>query len=459
MVFEVITGAVGTGCFWYFTRGLLKPRHGKVLDEILLSAGFFLLDIAIGNYGYDLPLMACIWGLMMIAYAGEWQAKLFLTVLYFAVRELTRFTIYHAFTAFFSWLVDRRTERFLAGQHTVGQLKEYLNLIENVYVISFFLVLLVLFAGFLHWYKKQLPDNFGFAQRDKTKLLYLLVPTLAGFVYCAIIRSIQLSVWEDGEIWILDRKFPVVRLLVPLGSCLCLGAIFLSALLLKRMEIAMEKQQENQIYQNRLHDMEMYIRDMERMYGDVRSMRHDLKNYVADMQILAHSGEEADKEAFSEYLQAVSSRVEALDFACRTGNPITDVVINRQFGNAVQKGIATECTFIYPPGYEVEAFDISILLNNALENAVEACPPNGSISLSSKRQGNLYLISVQNTCNKAIIWENGFPVSTKTGVLHGQGIKNMQKIAEKYGGTVHVRLKKEIFYMEVLLQIGNANPL
>ncbi len=455
-MFEVVTGAMGTGCFWYFIRGLLKPRHGKGLDEIFLSAGFFLLDMVIGSFGYSLPFMACIFGLMMIAYAGDWQVKLFLAVSYFAVRELVRFTIYHAFTVYFGGLVDRLAQRMLSGICSFEQFQERIQLTENIYTISFFSFFLILLFGFLHFYKKQLPDGLGLVEGNKTELWYLLVPTLAGFVYCSIIRSIQF-VWEDGEVWILDKKFPIVRLLVPLGSFLCLGAIFLAALLLKRVKGAMEKQKENQIYQNRFHDMENYIRGLEQMYGDVRSMRHDLKNYVADMQILAHSGEETDKEAFSEYLQAVENRVEALDFACRTGNPITDVVINRQFANAAQKGIATESTFIYPSEDAVEAFDISILLNNALENAVEACPKNGSISLSSKRQGKLYLISVQNTCDKAIIWEDGFPVSSKSGILHGQGIKNMQKIAEKYGGTVRVRLEKAIFYVEMLLQIGNAN--
>ncbi len=458
MVFDIATGIMGTACFWYFTRGLLKPRHGKEWDELFLSAGFFLLDIAIGNIGYSLPFMACIWGMMMIAYAGDWKVKLFLVVSYFTVRELVRFTIYHAFTVFFGGQVDRLTEKLLFGGASIELLQERLQMIETVYTVSFVSFFVLLLFLFLYFYKKQLLDGLGHVEGNETELLYLMVSTLVGFVYCAIIRSIQF-VWEDGEVWILDKQFPIVRLLIPLGSILCLGAVFLAALLLKRVKDAIEKQKENQIYQNRLYDMEKYIRDMELMYADVRSMRHDLKNYVADMQILAQSGEEADKKAFSEYLRALKDRVEELDFAFRTGNPITDVVINRQFGNAAKKGIVTESAFMYPAKEAVEAFDISILLNNALENAVEACPEGGSISLSSKRQGKLYLISVQNTCEHDIFWEDGLPVSSKTGALHGQGIKNMQKIAEKYGGTVHARLGNQIFYLEILLQTGNINSL
>lgn len=198
----------------------------------------------------------------------------------------------------------------------------------------------------LYRYKKHLPKKELLADMDMLKFLYLIVPAFAGFVYCTILRSIQFE-WVGEEIWMLDKQCPIVRLLVPIGSLLCLGSIFLAALLLKQMSAVLEKQQENLIYKNRLQDMMNYISDIESMYGDVRSMRHDLKNYVADMQLLAEGGEKIDKAAFKEYLEALSGRVDALNFKYVTGNPITDVVVNRQLITAEKKGIRVENTFLF----------------------------------------------------------------------------------------------------------------
>lgn len=294
---------------------------------------------------------------------------------------------------------------------------------------------------------------------DRTALFYLMIPALTGYVYCILIRNIQMIVHSD-EIFLLDSEVPLTRLLVPMGSLLCLTAVFASALLLKKTEEAFQKEKEAQVYKNRLQDMERYIGDMERMYGDVKSMRHDLKNYVADMQLLAEQ-ENWERAAFYEYLQALSERVDAFTFSYATGNPITDVVVNRQLGVAKAAGIRVECVFFFPKFGGIAAFDLSVLLNNALENAVEACSreAEGSleISLTSRQQGSLFLISVRNTCKAELVWKDGIPVSTKKDSgIHGQGIQNIKKIAEKYEGTVKIGAEGGVFVLEVLLKLSCA---
>ena len=104
----------------------------------------------------------------------------------------------------------------------------------------------------------------------------------------------------------------------------------------------------------------------------------------------------------------------------------------------------------------MEAFDLSVLLNNALENAVEACSREAEgpleISLTSRQQGSLFLISVKNTCTEEPVWKDGIPVSTKKdNGIHGQGIGNIEKIAEKYEGTLQTACEGNRFRAVVTL--------
>lgn len=83
-------------------------------------------------------------------------------------------------------------------------------------------------------------------------------------------------------------------------------------------------------------------------------------------------------------------------------------------------------------------------MNNALENAIEACSKaegEKQIKLQSYVKGSLFLIEVENDFSEEIIIEeeSGLPVSSKgNGKLHGIGISNIQRCAKKYMGNIDI---------------------
>ncbi|MDE6128972.1 MAG: GHKL domain-containing protein [Lachnospiraceae bacterium] len=459
MVIDLLSSGLSVGCFLFFIWGLIKPKSRYVNGPavFLCCLGVF---VGIGNRLDNLLLTGGLCLLLMLFYEGSLHMKGYLSVAYVSIRELVRFTIFHLGNSFVQGIVHAHIKDFEDGVIGEEELMSALGAAERIYQMLFFIMLNLICFGFLYLYKKQLRREEGLRHLSRAALLYLTIPALTGYVYCILFRNIQIIERSD-EILLLDSEFPIVRLLVPLGSLLCLGAVYSSALLLKKTEAAFQKEKEAQIYKNRLRDMEQHIRDMERMYGDVKSMRHDLKNYVADMQLLAGQ-EKPDQKAFHEYLHALEDRMEGFSFAYTTGNLITDVVVNRQLVPAREAGVCVECEFCFPQSGGLEAFDLSILLNNALENAVEACGGEGEIHLASKRQGRLFLISVSNTCKTECVWRDGMPVSTKHdsgihGYIHGQGLKNIEKTAKRYGGTMRLRTEDGMFILEVLLQLLDEN--
>lgn len=459
MVIDLLGSGLSVGCFLFFIWGLIKPKS-RYVNGLVVFICCLGVVVGIGNRLDNLLLIGGLFVLLALFYEGSLQMKLYLAASYVSIRELVRFTIFYLMNSFVSGIVQTYTKDFENGIIGIEEFMSRISFLEPLYQMFFFSVLNLICFGFLYFYKKQLLRGEGLRRLSRTALLYLAVPALTGYVYCILFRNIQYIARSD-EIVILEDEFPIIRLLVPLGSLLCLGAVYSSALLLKKTEAAFQKEKEAQIYKNRLRDMEQHIRDMERMYGDVKSMRHDLKNYVADMQLLAGQ-EKTDGAAFHEYLQAIEDRMDRFSFAYTTGNPITDVVVNRQLVPAKESGVRVECEFCFPQSGGLEAFDVSILLNNALENAVEACGGEGEIHLVSKRQGRLFLISVSNTCKTEIVWKDGMPVSTKQdngihGSIHGQGLKNIEKAAQRYGGTMQLHTEDGMFFLEILLQLSEEN--
>ena len=138
--------------------------------------------------------------------------------------------------------------------------------------------------------------------------------------------------------------------------------------------------------------------------------------------------------------------VSRLDFTYQTGNPITDIIIHQKGQEAWKKQIPFEIDFAYPCKLPIDVYDIAVILNNALENAIEACgraEGEKQIRLRSFVRGCLFFIEVENDFAGNIVMEkeSGLPVSSKgNGKLHGIGISNIQRCARKYMGDIDIAI-------------------
>lgn len=62
-------------------------------------------------------------------------------------------------------------------------------------------------------------------------------------------------------------------------------------------------------------------------------------------------------------------------------------------------------------------------------------------------------IIITNYCNGQIKITDGMPVTTKAEEVgfHGFGMKSMRLLAEKYHGSLHVRLEEDVFVLTIIL--------
>lgn len=129
-----------------------------------------------------------------------------------------------------------------------------------------------------------------------------------------------------------------------------------------------------------------------------------------------------------------------------TNNVIVNAVLNSKYQEMIEKGIL----FVFRVNDLAEICisdeDVVTILSNLLNNAIEACEKSDDrkiIRLKFIKKDSKIIIAVKNTFNQPIRYEDGEIGTSKLldSEEHGVGIKNVERILEKYGG-IHV--KKEI---------------
>lgn len=154
---------------------------------------------------------------------------------------------------------------------------------------------------------------------------------------------------------------------------------------------------------------------------------------------------------------------------------MTDVILSARKKEMAEKGIAFTCDFHFPMTTTVDSFDISVILNNALSNAIEAIEretdkagesrKKNRVFLSSERRKNMYLIEIANSYqgNLQIDKTNGLPHTSKDSDGHGFGLPAIRHAAHKYLGDIEItkenREGEDYFVLRVMLQLPEDNGI
>ena len=100
-------------------------------------------------------------------------------------------------------------------------------------------------------------------------------------------------------------------------------------------------------------------------------------------------------------------------------------------------------------------FDMSVLLSNLLDNAIEGCEKNripSQIILSISAYAGYYRVIIKNTIEKSILRDNKKLRTDKSNKQkHGWGLKSVYDIAEVHQGDVDIYEKNGMFIVNVLM--------
>lgn len=203
-------------------------------------------------------------------------------------------------------------------------------------------------------------------------------------------------------------------------------------------------------YQRELLDT--HYAEVENMYRQIRGWRHDYRNHIQTMKAYAANG---DLDAITKYLDLLDTDLNNVDTVIKTGNAMTDAILNSKISLARSKDITVKADAQIPVALTISEIDLCVILGNLFDNAIEASltlPPEQRIIrvYMDMKNTQLYISFTNFTAGKKMNKINGKFRSTK-GVGHGFGLVRIDSIIERLDGYISRNSEDGAFTTEILL--------
>ena len=210
---------------------------------------------------------------------------------------------------------------------------------------------------------------------------------------------------------------------------------------------------QNELLGAQVNSIMQHIEQAESLYEDIRSIKHDMTNHIITLERLYSGNKTEEAAGYGTELKTELSRITE---RIVSGNPVTDVILWEMQKKAEKKNICFDIDFHFPADSKINSFDISVILNNGLLNAIENTDKSRAahISVLSYRRNNAYMIEINNTFMGELRWdeEREIPVTSKKKKdAHGYGLANIRRVAEKYSGAMEIELKDGMFCLTVMM--------
>ena len=321
----------------------------------------------------------------------------------------------------------------------------------------FYMVLYVAMAVIFHSLIK------GEAVMAWQDIILLSILNFVGSMIANVVNGL-LIVRINTDAFVLFDEKPDLLWKIPMIAVLIFAGEAALIYFWQKYRVLLAERQKHFVEEQQVKAMKKRLEEAENFYGSIRKVRHEMKNHMANIKGLAGAGEYGEIE---DYVRRMDETMQELEYKYVTGNAVTDVIINDKCRRAEKAGIRFDADFRY--GGEIPVFDLGIILNNLLDNAIEACEKlesgKGFIRLMLKRKKQFLLLEVENSFDGTVpVQTDGglaLPTtkqSTLPGIIteHGIGLENVRDVAERYFGGVNIKVKGDVFHVTVMLQQGEV---
>ncbi len=203
-------------------------------------------------------------------------------------------------------------------------------------------------------------------------------------------------------------------------------------------------------YQRELIDT--HYQEVDNMYRQIRGWRHDYRNHIQTMKVLAASG---DMDGIKEYLDMLDTDLNTVDTVVKTGNAMADAILNSKISLAKSKSITVVVDAHIPVKLKMSELDLCCIIGNLFDNAIEASLPLPAeqrlIRIYLDMKGTQLYISFTNFTAKKKMVKTGKLFRTTKGDGHGFGLVRMDAIIERLDGYLSRNSEDGAFTTEILI--------
>jgi len=416
----IITDIFGTYTVYKFMTVFFETRKSTRRTELLSYFGFFLLMSTIYLL-VNIPIILMISNLVtLIGLTYNYHSTLKKRIL----------------AVMFMYLI------FMSVEIVAGLVTGYFNFplfstnnYSSIFGLIFFRILsyvvVLVFNNFSNIKRGEIVTNSNWFS-------IVLIPTTSLYVILLLFQADGLSVFQ-----------------VMIGVILLFLVNFATFNLYDAITAAMSQRLESRLLleQNKYYDKQLEI--MKASLENTKAIRHDLKNHMSSISSLVQN---SDKERTLQYISEIMEDFGADQNHASSGNMIIDSIVNFKFQEAERRGIKTTLDLNIPKNLEIPSFDMTIILGNLLDNAIEAAMNVGEdpyINAIIKYDKGRILLQIDNPYIGEVKEENGRFITAKQDKSnHGIGLKNVGRIIPRYNGTMSVDYSGNIFSVTVLMYVG-----
>lgn len=203
-------------------------------------------------------------------------------------------------------------------------------------------------------------------------------------------------------------------------------------------------------YQRQL--IETHYQEVENMYRQMRGWRHDYRNHIQTMKVLASSG---DLEGIRNYLNQLDTDLGTVDLAVKTGNAMADAILNSKISLAKSRDIPVQVDAHIPVKLKMSELDLCCIIGNLFDNAIEASlalpPEERLIRVYMDMKGTQLYLSFTNFTAGGKREKQGGRFLTTKGEGHGFGLVRIDAIVERLEGYLSRNSEDGAFTTEILI--------
>ena len=427
--------------YWFVKPFINRKAYCVGFSYSLAMLVFYLVPQEM-TYPYLLGIFIA-WITMCLIERKNIKQKVFLAISMYLIRWMV-----------YGVILVLRDIMFALFINTPYMLKEPIKqLIAYIFVelIYYSVAIIVMWLVIKLIHKVYVNKKEDISGKELVLLFATLLTVMVGYFTFNFFSNVYVE--DTGNyVWTVHPGYTFLRVIYQIVS---FAAILIAVIIYQRIKEKQREENVNLLLAEQIENTKQHINEVEKLYGDIRSLKHDMGNHISVLENLFAKKETEEFEKYLNELKAVYSvNMEGI----KTGNPITDVILTQKHKEAEEKGIDFRCKFMYPTDTGINAFDVSVILNNAITNAFEGVNgcKNPYISISAYRKKNAYMLEVSNCINKyvEIDDETGLPETTKKDKgSHGFGLANIRKVAQKYYGDIDINQDESSFTLTVMLMV------
>ena len=429
--------------FGKFVCPYIKKKKGAVAVSIVyitIMLVLYMIPPQIDNFSAYLIGVMAAFLVMYVEDRRNIYQKIFLAITFFSIRWLTV-----AMAARLDDLVTKALVfRNMSAEKVWLQYGLYVGtrVLDIVLCIAFIAVAIGLINK-AYIYKKD--------EMSVKEMVMLIIPSLVGVTGYGILQY-YLMIYERDTGKNLIDTYGFYGALSFLHYLISIVAILVVIVMFQNWKEMQEEQRGQELVLNQISDMKKHIEEVEKLYRDIRSMRHDMGNHIQTLEhLVAHN----NMDDATEYLEHLKNEWDKVSPEIKTGSPVIDVILMEKLREAKERQIRFLSDFHYPQNTKLNAFDLSVIMNNALNNCMENVSGDDPyISIYSFRKNSIFMITIKNSfVGHFNFGDSDLPETTKSGREHGMGLNNIRRVARMYMGDISLEQGNEEVILSIMMQV------